>query len=489
MFHEGQQLGEYTLIEKLGRGGLGEVWLAETDEDWFAVKLPHKDQVDWKAITQEIGLWTLCGKHPNVMPLIGARNFNGQIAIVSEYAPDGSLEDLLREKGKLSVEEAVEMTIGILEGLQHLHESGIIHRDLKPANILIDDETPRLTDFGISRIITADSLSKTVSGTWAYMAPECFDGKQNIQTDVWSVGVILYRMLAGNLPFPQKEQTSLIGSIIMREPEIILNDIPEELCEIAMTALSKDVSERYKTADEMRDFLDNFYFEYDVPSYNNPNQLSLFDFESSIYVSEYEDDVLQATHIAPILIPYRRGNKWGFSDIFGHILVEPIFDNAYRFCNGLSLIVSNGKRGYIDKTGRILIPAKYDLASNFSEDYALVKLDGKVGFIDKNGSPITAFKYDRAELFHNGLAPVMLNGKWGLINEFGDEVIDLKYSAIGGLSAGLIGVAIESKCGFIGLNDKLLISCKYDGLQDFKEGFAKVILNNKLGFINNRTFA
>lgn len=217
MFYEGQQFGEYTLIKKLGRGGFGEVWLAESEFELFAIKFPFKDQVDWKSITQEIGLWTLCGKHPNVMPLVGARNFDGQIAIISEYAPDGSLEDLLRKKESLSELEAVAITIDILEGLQHLHKSGIIHRDLKPANILLDGETPRLTDFGVSRIISANSLSETVAGTFSYMAPECFDGKRNVQTDIWSVGVILYRMITGSLPFPQKEMTALIASIVIGE--------------------------------------------------------------------------------------------------------------------------------------------------------------------------------------------------------------------------------------------------------------------------------
>ena len=251
MFHENQQIGNYTLIRKLGRGGFGEVWLAKNNDEYFAVKLPHKDQVDWKAITQEIGLWTLCGTHQNVMPLVGARNFNGQIAIISEYAPDGSLEDLLRKKSKLSVEEAVGMTIGILEGLQHLHESGIIHRDLKPANILLSGKTPRLADFGISSVMTADSSSQTVSGTLAYMSPETFDGKRNIQTDIWSVGVILYQMLAGNLPFPQKEQTALIGAIIMREPESLLQEVDDEIKKVISIALNKNPFERYKISEEI----------------------------------------------------------------------------------------------------------------------------------------------------------------------------------------------------------------------------------------------
>lgn len=258
MFHENQRIGEYTLIRKLGRGGFGEVWLAETAGEHFALKLPHKDQIDWKQITQEIGLWTLCGKHPNIMPLVGARNFDGQIAIISEYAPDGSLEDLLKAKGKLPIEEAVKLTIEILEGLQHLHASGIIHRDLKPANILLNGKTPRLTDFGIARIVSANSLSETVAGTWAYMAPECFDGKRNMQTDIWSVGVILYRMLTGNLPFPQKEQTELIGAIIMREPQFLESEFSERLRRILAKTLNKIPKERFHGTEDLLQKLKRF---------------------------------------------------------------------------------------------------------------------------------------------------------------------------------------------------------------------------------------
>lgn len=247
MFHEGKQLGEYTLIELLGRGGFGEVWLAEKNDEpfsRFALKLPYKNQVDWRQITQEIGLWTLCGRHENLLPLIGARNFDGQVAIISEFCPDGSLEDMLRGRNSLPVEEAVELTIGVLKGIQHLHKNGIIHRDLKPANILLDGRTPRLTDFGISRLISGESLSDTISGTWAYMAPECFDGKRNVQTDIWSVGVILYQLLSGSLPFPQKEQTALIGSIMINEPEPLPNDLPRVLRQVVARMLAKNPFDR-----------------------------------------------------------------------------------------------------------------------------------------------------------------------------------------------------------------------------------------------------
>ncbi|HEX8474855.1 MAG TPA: serine/threonine-protein kinase [Pyrinomonadaceae bacterium] len=283
MFRTHQQIGSYTLIKRIGSGGFGEVWLAKDSNkptSKYALKLSHKDRVDSKQIAQEIGHWVLSGKHPNVLPLIGAKIFGGQIAIISEYASDGSLQDLLNGQGSLanklkreskltiiwkgknkqgeeiercslSIEEAVKLTVGILEGLAHLHESGIIHRDLKPANILLSGKTPRLSDFGISRIITTDSLSETVSGTWAYMAPECFDGKRNVQTDIWSIGVILYRMLTGNLPFPQKEQTALIGAIHTHEPEPLSTSNPIALQNIISKALAKSPMERYQTAEQM----------------------------------------------------------------------------------------------------------------------------------------------------------------------------------------------------------------------------------------------
>jgi serine/threonine protein kinase len=256
MFHEGQQFGEYALVKKLGQGGFGEVWLAAADGRRFALKFPHRDQVDWKSITQEIGVWTLCGRHPNVMPLVGARNFDGQIAIISEYAPDGSLEDLLKKRGGLSIDEAVIMTDGILRGLQHLHTSGIVHSDLKPANILLDGQTPRLADFGISRVSKhTDTMSQTIAGTLKYMAPESFDGKRNIQTDVWAVGVILYQMLTGTFPYQEEETVQFIAAVVLKEPRPLPDFVPPPLRNIIAAALAKDAARRFQSAEQMRQSL------------------------------------------------------------------------------------------------------------------------------------------------------------------------------------------------------------------------------------------
>ncbi|WP_158522936.1 protein kinase domain-containing protein, partial [Neisseria meningitidis] len=143
-----------------------------------AIKLPHNEQLDLSAVKEEIFNWILSGKHKNILPIIECETFGNQVAIVSEYAPDSSLRDLLQKRGNLTAAEAALMITGILEGLAHLHGRKIIHRDLKPENILLAGNVPRLTDFGISRAIAEGNSTSVILGTQAYMAPESFDGKR-----------------------------------------------------------------------------------------------------------------------------------------------------------------------------------------------------------------------------------------------------------------------------------------------------------------------
>jgi len=266
MFFAGQQIGAYVLVKLIGRGGFGEVWLSERRTKFVttkvAVKLPLEDQVDHDAIRMEASLWEQASGHPNILPIIEADECDGQIVIVSEYAPDGSLEQRLRKDGKLSVERATDITIQILDGLQFLHSRSIIHRDLKPANILLQGNTPRLADFGISRALrtTLTTKSQFISGTIAYMSPEALDGKRSVQTDIWSVGVNLYEFLTGKLPFPQKETSSLCHAIVMREPDPLPDSVSPELRRIVATALAKDPDDRYQSADAMRQDLQRLLY-------------------------------------------------------------------------------------------------------------------------------------------------------------------------------------------------------------------------------------
>ena len=252
------RIGPYQLICKLGEGGFGEVWLAQdfssSTPREVAVKIPLESDIDLDALLQEATLWARATGHANVLEFLAARVFNGQVVMVSEYAPDGSLKDWLRRHGGLapSVEAAVEMTRGILAGLEHLHARSIIHRDVKPDNILLLGATPRLADFGISRVLKSTSKSAVTAGTPHYMAPEAFNRKRNQQTDLWSVGVMLYQMLSGRLPFDGADLTEIYGSICNEEPEPPPAAVPEWLSQVVAKALTKDSEWRYQTAAEMR---------------------------------------------------------------------------------------------------------------------------------------------------------------------------------------------------------------------------------------------
>lgn len=251
-------LGPYTLISKIGRGAFGVVWLAEKRTTIattkVALKLPQGEDIDLKAFKREAAIWIEASGHPNVVPLIDADIYDDQIVIVSEYVSDGSLAGWLKKNGGKapSVESAVEIISGVLSGLSHLHERRIIHRDLKPENILLQRDTPRLADFGIARVLRTGSYSTNISGTLAYMAPEAFDGKRNERTDIWSVGVIFYQLLAGRLPYDQRDTPSFIGAIMRYDPPPLPVTVPEPVKDIVAKALRREPPKRYASANLMR---------------------------------------------------------------------------------------------------------------------------------------------------------------------------------------------------------------------------------------------
>jgi hypothetical protein len=470
MFSEDQQFGLYTLIKRLGKGAFGEVWLAQNRTDAaaipVAIKFPKSEDIDWQAVVQEIGLWVLCGNHPNVLPLIEARNYNGQIAIISEYAPDGSLRDLIRNQSALPHKQTIEMMIGVLDGLAHLHSNGIIHRDLKPENILLQSNTPRLADFGISRVMTTNSLSQTVSGTPFYMAPEAFKYKRNEQTDVWSIGVILYELLKGSLPFPQRDLPSLYEAILERGPEPLPASIPTRLHEIVLKALSRKTEARYQTAAEMLQALQDYY-----------------QFHTVTIIEDIQ------------LIPYRKGDKWGFCNSGKNLVITPKYDWVYFFSKGLAFVILNDKEGLIDKTGReVFMTTKYSINYYCDEDHALhyfredvlgVKLNGKYGFVDIIGREVVPVKYDSlAHSFTEGVCCAELNGKWGFIDKNGKEVIPIKYDRVGCFREGLAWVELNGKYGFIDKTGKEVIPFIYDIVRSFSEGLAWVTIKGTWSFIN-----
>jgi serine/threonine-protein kinase len=274
MFKIGDKVGSYALAQPIGSGAFGDVWLAEKAgivTTRFALKLPRGTEVDAAVFKDEARIWAQASGHTNVVPIIeadshdviraGTTVVSDQIVIVSEYMPDGSLQSQLKSAGGKAptVQKAVQLTMGILAGLRYLHTRipAIIHRDLKPDNVLLQDETPRLTDFGISRALKSDSYLRTVgiAGTLPFMAPEVFSGEFSARTDVWATGVILYQLLSGRLPFQQTDIPALISAIVNDQPAHLPGHVPVRLAHVVERALTKDPDLRFGSANEMRESL------------------------------------------------------------------------------------------------------------------------------------------------------------------------------------------------------------------------------------------
>jgi serine/threonine protein kinase len=257
-FVPGTRIGPYCLKEVLGRGAFGEVWLAEKDSALakmrLALKLPIGVTVDIDEVRKEAELWMRAASHPNVLPIFEADIYDGQVAIASEYAQDGSLENWLNKHGGKapSIAAALEMAMGVLSGLEHLHVRGIVHRDLKPANILMQGECARIADFGLARLMNLDATGSPAAGTLAYMAPEAFDGKRTVQTDLWSVGIVLYEMLQGHRPFTATSLIQLFKAIAESPPLPLSDTVPRPVREIVATALNKAPRARFPSAADMR---------------------------------------------------------------------------------------------------------------------------------------------------------------------------------------------------------------------------------------------
>ena len=223
MYHPGDGIGPYVLVRTLGRGAFGEVWLAERRTalltTQLALKLPLDADADLEEIRQEAQTWLKASGHPNVVPVLDADVYDGQVVIASEYIAGGSLHEwmtrrALPHEGKApSLEEAIAITNGILSGLDYLHRVGLTHRDLKPENVLLQDGIPRLTDFGLARVLKTQAQTENISGTPRYMAPETFSGSYSIASDLWAVGVLLYELLSSAHPFPTQEMMALIVAI------------------------------------------------------------------------------------------------------------------------------------------------------------------------------------------------------------------------------------------------------------------------------------
>src|SRR6478735_11908807 len=203
MFFRGQTVGKYRILSPLGSGGFGSVYLAE--DTWIdkkvAIKVPHRQNLDFGELVHEPRLLASLN-HPNIVTVLTAEKQDDVFFIVMEYVQGDTLEALIERDGVLDLTRALDYTCQIANAMDHAHKQGIIHRDLRPGNVLVTDQGMcKVADFGTSRFLEIAAHGTTVIGSPPYMAPEQFQGKAVFASDIYSLGVTMYQMLTGDLPY------------------------------------------------------------------------------------------------------------------------------------------------------------------------------------------------------------------------------------------------------------------------------------------------
>ncbi len=253
-------IDKYKLIEIKGSGTFGTVWLAE--DTWIgkkvAIKIPHNQKEEFTTMIAEPKLLASLD-HPNIVQILTVDKAENIFFMVMEYVDGKNLAQLISET-PLTYKEAVDIIIQILSALQYAHDKNVIHRDLKPGNILLtSDRKAKITDFGTALIQQAGKNGAGIGGTLYYMAKEQVLGHPAPASDIYSVGVILYEMVTGKLPFFDEVPMAVLNKILkdeVPEPHKLNPGVPQELEAIILKALQKEVSKRYQSASEMRQELE-----------------------------------------------------------------------------------------------------------------------------------------------------------------------------------------------------------------------------------------
>ena len=275
----GKQLGHYLLLERLGSGGMGDVFVAHDTrlDRRVALKLPRQDD---SASVDRLGLFRREARavaalnHPGIVHIYSVEDADGLTFITMELVSGRSLRQLLDAQAPFAIPRALAIARGIAEGLASAHAAGVLHRDLKPANVMItDDERVKILDFGVAKFFrpadmwdasgaaTATDLSHDgiAVGTIGYMSPEQALGKPlDTRSDIFALGVMLFEMATGKAPFAGGTPAAVFDQLLNRQPAspLTLNpSVPASLAAIIDKALEKDPERRYRTADELLEAL------------------------------------------------------------------------------------------------------------------------------------------------------------------------------------------------------------------------------------------
>jgi serine/threonine protein kinase len=260
MFFRGQIVGKYKILSTIGSGGFGTVYLAE--DTWIdkkvALKVPHKQGVDFGELLREPRLLATLS-HPNIVTILTAEKAENVFFIVMEFVPGETLESIIAREGALDLQLALDYTCQICNAVEYAHRQGVLHRDLRPSNVLVAARgLLKVADFGTSRFLEIAAHGTTVIGSPPYMAPEQFHGKSVFASDIYSLGVTMFQMLTGTMPYDSPSPSDLdrlARGELLTPPRLRNPRVPKAVSDIVVKAMAPDIPARYQRAGELLDDL------------------------------------------------------------------------------------------------------------------------------------------------------------------------------------------------------------------------------------------
>ena len=335
----------FELLELLGMGGFAQTYRArvlhpDVLEDFgseiiaLKIPLPQKE----RALKQDLEMNILLHlrikdlQSVNLVRYLGFDWYDGKIVLAFEYIASGSLRDKIGNIGsqkRLPIDEAVKIAGGILKGLSAIHSEQVFHRDIKPENILMQGNVAKIADLGLSRFLNPNELASTTSGSPFYMSPEILSRTgASFSSDIWSLGVTMYEIVTGQLPFGDKDTAlgDLIDLIRNEKPAPaceVCQDVPKGLSDVIARALSKEPSDRYSSADEMIEVLGRFREEKDGRIEKEMASIRQM-------MSDFEDTKLIESKLLDILNRYSKDSR-------AYQYLGEFYNRCYRYGEGIAV--------------------------------------------------------------------------------------------------------------------------------------------------------
>jgi serine/threonine protein kinase len=317
----GVSIGRYHILEQLGQGGMATVYKAyDTNlERDVAVKFIRSDQFGSAHLEMMLKRFEREAKslaklsHPNILKVLDYGEHENSPFLVMEYLPGGTLKERL---GKPTPwQEAVRLLIPIAQALEYAHDHNLIHRDIKPANILLTEKgQPMLTDFGIAKILESEDTGGLTGtgvgiGTPEYMAPEQWAGQATKQSDIYSLGVVLYELVTGRKPYAADTPVAVLlkqANDPLPRPTQYTPDLPEAVERILIKALAKNTEDRYPSAAEFTDALEQLVYQSGMSLSSSQPAVVTPPAPWQESIVKPQDRTVDEIHTGPVAIPQDR---------------------------------------------------------------------------------------------------------------------------------------------------------------------------------------